>query len=48
MAEMQPTTASGKPATKKPAPHGGLADKAGPLSKQDSEQTGQRSGPSVQ
>lgn len=48
MAELQPTTASGKPATKKPAPHGGLADKTGPLSKQDSEQTGARPGPVIQ
>jgi hypothetical protein len=48
MGEMQPTPSSGKPAAKKPAQHGGLADKQGPLSKQDSEQTGNRPGPSVQ
>lgn len=48
MAEMQPTTASGKPAAAKPAPHGGLPDKMGPLSKQSSEESGTRSGPKVQ
>lgn len=47
-AQLQPTQASAKGATKKPAAHGGLADKEGPLSKQDSEQTGARPGPSVQ
>lgn len=45
---LTPVAASGKPAQKKPAVHGGLAEKMGPLSKQDSEQTGNRPGPSVQ
>lgn len=45
---LQPTAAGSKPASKKPAEHGGLTDKMGPLSKQDSEQTGQRPGPAVQ
>ena len=47
MQQAMPTPTSGKDAAKKPAAHGGLADKMGPLSKQDSEQTGARPGPSV-
>lgn len=48
MQQAMPTPAGEKAATKKPAPHGGLAEKAGQLSKQDSEMTGARPGPSVQ
>lgn len=40
--------ASAQAGKKTPQQHGGLADKMGPLSKQDSEQTGNRPGPSVQ
>lgn len=48
MQELAAVQAEAKTATKKPAPHGGLAEKASPLSKHSVEQTGKRSGPSVQ
>jgi hypothetical protein len=44
---MSPTGASPKAATSRPAAHGGLPEKMGPLSKEQSSQTGERSGPSV-
>lgn len=43
-----PTESGAKGATKKPAGHGGLADKTPTLSKQDSEASGERSGPKIQ
>jgi len=48
MAEMQPTPGSAGGATKTPAAHGGLAEKASPLSKHAAAQTGKMPGPSVQ
>ena len=48
MQQMMPTDASAKPGQKKPAEHGGVADKMGPLSKHSAEQTGNRAGPSVE
>jgi len=50
MEQLAAVNATAKAAAKKPAGHGGLADKQGPLSKQDSEQTGNRpgAGPQVQ
>jgi len=48
LAEMQPTASGDKPASKSAAPHGGLAEKASPLSKHAAEQTGKLSGPSIQ
>jgi hypothetical protein len=48
MQQAVPTDTGEKSATKKPAEHGGLADKVPPLSKHSVEQTGERSGPRVQ
>jgi hypothetical protein len=48
MTQMEASNAEAGPGQKKPAQHGGTAEKQAPLSKHSVEQTGNRPGPSVQ
>ena len=48
MQQLAAVQASAKPGQKKPAEHGGVAEKMGPLSKEQASQTGNRPGPAVQ